>query len=75
MRAHEFRYCSLGDVVTLPDGVEQRMWSDHCVQNTEGAESPGELDVDLEDIIIQKGTEEVKSSPLWLLYLRLFAPV
>jgi len=53
----EKRYCSKGDVIVLPNGTKQRMWADHCIQNSEGADSPADLDVDLEDIVIQKGTE------------------
>lgn len=50
------RYCKIGDTVDV-DGVKQKMWADHCVQGSEGADPPADLDNELDDIVIQKGTD------------------
>lgn len=39
------------------DGIEQKLWPDHCVQGTKGAEFSSELNVSLCDHIVHKGTE------------------
>lgn len=46
-----------GDVVTLPEGEEQVLWPDHCVQNTPGASFHSGLDVGLIDHVVHKGTD------------------
>lgn len=53
----EGRYCRMGDSVELPSGIQQKMWPDHCIQNSDGADFPVELDYDADDILIQKGTD------------------
>jgi nicotinamidase/pyrazinamidase len=45
-----------GDVVEL-GGVEQVLWTDHCVQHTPGASFHSALDVARFDAIVQKGTD------------------
>ena len=45
----------VGDCVTV-DGLAQRLWPDHCVQNSEGAEFPHALNVDGIDYVVHKGT-------------------
>lgn len=39
------------------DGLEQILWPDHCVQNSEGAEFHPELSTDRIDKVIKKGTD------------------
>ena len=47
---------NIGDVVEL-DGLQQILWPDHCVQNTQGAELVAELNTDQIDRIMYKGTD------------------
>ena len=47
--------CDTGDIINL-DGVDQILWPDHCVQQSEGAEFVDELRIDEVDEIFQKGT-------------------
>ena len=44
------------DTIDL-DGLEQILWPDHCVQQTEGAEFPESLDLRRAEAIIRKGME------------------
>lgn len=37
---------------------ESRLWPDHCVQHTKGAELIGELDVGKVDRVVEKGMDE-----------------
>ncbi|KAK2952346.1 putative bifunctional nicotinamidase/pyrazinamidase [Blattamonas nauphoetae] len=46
------------DVITLPDGTEQTLWPDHCVQDSEGAAFPANLVVLPTDYIVHKGTNK-----------------
>lgn len=46
----------VGSVIEL-DGLEQILWPDHCVQETEGAEFASGLRVDRADRVFQKGVE------------------
>jgi nicotinamidase/pyrazinamidase len=39
------------------EGIEQKLWPDHCVQGTKGAEFSSEINVSLCDHIVHKGTE------------------
>jgi nicotinamidase/pyrazinamidase len=43
-----------GDVITL-DGREQRLWPDHCVEGTWGAEVHPELRLERAELILRKG--------------------
>jgi len=45
-----------GDKIEL-DGVEQVLWPDHCVQDSEGAEFADDLNMEKVQKIIQKGTD------------------
>jgi nicotinamidase/pyrazinamidase len=45
-----------GDLIEL-DGLEQRLWPDHCVQNTEGARLNRSIDTSRIERTFQKGTE------------------
>ena len=45
-----------GDVIDL-EGIEQRLWPDHCVQNTHGAELHHDLDRSRIERVFQKGTD------------------
>jgi nicotinamidase/pyrazinamidase len=45
-----------GDVIEL-DGLQQRLWPDHCVQNTRGAELHHDLDRSLIARVFQKGAD------------------
>lgn len=45
-----------GDKIDL-DGVEQVLWPDHCVQESEGAEFADDLDTDRIEKTIKKGTD------------------
>jgi nicotinamidase/pyrazinamidase len=45
-----------GDVIDL-DGLEQRLWPDHCVQNTHGAELHHDLDQTRIERVFQKGAD------------------
>jgi len=47
---------NIGDMVEL-DGLQQILWPDHCVQNTQGAELVAELNTDQIDKIMYKGTD------------------
>ena len=44
------------DTIDMPYG-KQVLWPDHCVQNTEGAKFAQDLQVDLFDAVVQKGTD------------------
>lgn len=46
----------VGDIVVL-NGLDQIMWPDHCVQNSEGAKFSAELNTTGIHRIIQKGTD------------------
>jgi len=46
----------VGDVIDL-DGLDQILWPDHCVQQTEGAEFVDELHIDAVDEVFRKGTD------------------
>lgn len=48
---------SPGDVIDL-DGIEQILWPDHCVQDTEGSEFHEDLDTEKIDKIFYKGTDK-----------------
>lgn len=50
-----------GDKVEL-DGVEQVLWPDHCVQETEGAEFADDLKMDRVEKVIRKGTDPLIDS-------------
>ena len=41
-----------------PEEKEQRLWPDHCVQGTKGAEIIEELDTGKVDIFVKKGMDE-----------------
>jgi nicotinamidase/pyrazinamidase len=45
-----------GDVIEL-EGLEQRLWPDHCVQNTHGAELHHDLDPSRIERVFQKGAD------------------
>lgn len=45
-----------GDKVAL-DGVEQILWPDHCIQQSEGAEFADDLNMERVQNIIKKGTD------------------
>ena len=45
-----------GDIVDL-DGLEQRLWPDHCVQNSAGAQFHKDLDLTKIERLFQKGTD------------------
>jgi nicotinamidase/pyrazinamidase len=45
---------TIGDAVMV-DGREQRLWPDHCVQGTRGAEIHPELRLDRVELILRKG--------------------
>ncbi len=45
-----------GDLIDL-DGLEQRLWPDHCVQHTHGAELHQDLDRSQIERVFQKGTD------------------
>jgi nicotinamidase/pyrazinamidase len=45
-----------GDVIEL-DGLEQRLWPDHCVHNTHGAELHQDLDRSCIERVFQKGAD------------------
>jgi nicotinamidase/pyrazinamidase len=45
-----------GDVVDL-EGLEQRLWPDHCVQNTHGAELHQDLDLSRIERVFHKGAD------------------
>lgn len=46
----------VGEVIQVK-GIDQVLWPDHCVQNTQGARLREELDVKADDFIVQKGTD------------------
>jgi nicotinamidase/pyrazinamidase len=50
-----------GDRITL-DGVEQILWPDHCIQDTEGAEFADDLRMQMVSRIIRKGTDPLIDS-------------
>lgn len=45
-----------GDIIEL-EGIEQILWPDHCVQESEGAEFVADLDTDKFDRVFRKGTD------------------
>jgi nicotinamidase/pyrazinamidase len=45
-----------GEFIDL-DGIEQILWPDHCVQESEGAEFVDELNSDRVDEVVRKGTD------------------
>ncbi|HUF17001.1 MAG TPA: bifunctional nicotinamidase/pyrazinamidase [Thermoanaerobaculia bacterium] len=45
-----------GEVIDL-GGIQQVLWPDHCVQETQGAEFHPDLDVDRIEAVIRKGTD------------------
>jgi len=47
---------SPGEIVEL-DGLDQILWPDHCVRNTEGAEFVDDLRTDVIDEVFRKGTD------------------
>jgi nicotinamidase/pyrazinamidase len=63
---HPQNHCSLAsnnhganvfEKITLPNGVEQVMWPDHCVKGTEGCRFHPDLIVKPKDIKICKGED------------------
>ena len=52
---------SPGDAIDL-DGLEQMLWPDHCVQDTDGAAFCPGLDVDRIDEVVRKGTDPAVDS-------------
>ncbi|HDS08381.1 MAG TPA: bifunctional nicotinamidase/pyrazinamidase [Bacteroides sp.] len=50
-----------GDRIEL-DGVEQILWPDHCIQETEGADFADDLKMDRVEKIIRKGTDPLVDS-------------
>jgi nicotinamidase/pyrazinamidase len=52
---------SVGDIIDL-DGLEQILWPDHCIQNTQGAEFVAELNTNRIDYVIQNGTDPMIDS-------------
>ena len=50
-----------GDVIML-EGLEQRLWPDHCVQNTHGAKLHQDLDRSKIERVFQKGTDPIIDS-------------
>lgn len=46
----------VGEIISL-NGLDQILWTDHCVQGTAGAEFGPGLNVDAIDLVIQKGTD------------------
>lgn len=56
---HEGR--SVGEVVTV-DGMDQILWPDHCVQESQGAEFAAGLNMEGVDHVIQKGTDRMIDS-------------
>ncbi|KAL0251892.1 hypothetical protein GEMRC1_001104 [Eukaryota sp. GEM-RC1] len=44
--------------ITLPSGVVQMLWPDHCIQGTEGAKLHPQLEVHPETPIIRKGIHQ-----------------
>ena len=50
-----------GEVIKL-DGLEQVLWPEHCVQNTEGAKFVKELNVAGIDAVFEKGTDPMVDS-------------
>ena len=50
-----------GDKVEL-DGIDQILWPDHCVQESEGAEFADDLKMDRVEKIFRKGTDPVIDS-------------
>jgi nicotinamidase/pyrazinamidase len=46
----------VGDIVEV-EGIEQYLWPDHCVQQTEGAEFVDELETDEFDEVFRKGDD------------------
>ncbi len=44
------------DLIDL-NGLEQKLWPDHCVQGTEGAQFSGELSMNKVEAIFRKGTD------------------
>ncbi len=47
---------SIGEITTV-GGLTQRLWPDHCVQGTPGAEFAADLDVRAIDHVVRKGTD------------------
>lgn len=43
--------------ITLPDGLTQMMWPDHCIQNTDGAEFVDGLDTSRVQKVFHKGID------------------
>ncbi len=44
------------ETITLEDGTQQTMWSNHCVPNTFGAEFHKDIDTSKTDYVVKKGT-------------------
>lgn len=47
---------SVGETIDL-GGVTQILWTDHCIQQSEGAKLADSLNLDFIDYVIQKGTD------------------
>lgn len=53
--------CQVGDVIPL-NGLSQRLWPDHCVQNTPGADFAADLSIRNVQWICRKGTDPLVDS-------------
>ncbi|EGD76188.1 hypothetical protein PTSG_00895 [Salpingoeca rosetta] len=56
------RRCHNGDLVYLPDDVDDMIWPPHCIQNTDGADFVPELMVKDDDIIVRKAMDPAVDS-------------
>ncbi|MDF2549422.1 MAG: Nicotinamidase, partial [Chlamydiales bacterium] len=60
---HPQKHCSFasthhkaaGSYIELPDGLEQKLWPDHCLQGSKGSDLAFDLDICQIDTIITKG--------------------
>jgi nicotinamidase/pyrazinamidase len=51
----------VGEVINI-DGIEQNLWPDHCVKNTDGAGLHKNLDLSNIDLILKKGMDKKMDS-------------
>ncbi|MDR0497899.1 MAG: bifunctional nicotinamidase/pyrazinamidase [Treponema sp.] len=47
-----------GDTIIVPPAIQQTLWPDHCIQNTEGAAFHSELNIKLIDMVFRKGCRQ-----------------